>query len=329
MKHFDHADAAYQTLLETLRTDPVEKPNRSSLDSHTRIGWGCRISLQSGFPLLTLKDMSGPVWESLVAEVLWYLSGEHHIRNLQKHTSIWDEWADQDGRLPFAYGRFWRRYPVPELKDTLPGEAWVMDDPDTMKAFVREETRTECVPGDQSRKVLVFDQIAYILDCLRHQPFTRRMVLNAWHPANGIQAHPPACHVMAVFNVTPGDEDGPQRLHCHLQMRSSDVGLGLPFNWAQYALLTHMLAQQVDGLEPGTLVYSGTDVHLYVQTGDDREAADYDQRAYADTILERPPRSDKPRLHLQARDSMDDYRLSDVSLEDYNPHPHIQLPCVP
>jgi thymidylate synthase len=320
---YENFDEAYQDLLKRILEEGDRKINRTSTDTISVFGHSFQVDISDRFPLLTLKDMSGGVFNSMIAEVLWYLSGQHHIKDLKEHTSIWNEWADENDNLDFAYGRFWRRYPIPNLKQHLAGEEWATnqepsmlekdDSPDPMN-WVEFESDI------QSNHRPVFDQISYILDTLQNNPQSRRMVLNALHPANAAVANPPACHCMATFNVTDGNT-----LNCHLNMRSSDVFIGLPFNVAQYSLLTYMLADQVD-MNPGSLYYSGTDVHLYV--GDDEETEEYDQIEPTKEVLDRNPRK-SPIINIEDRPSIDDYEMDDFDLEEYNPHPYIGTKTVP
>jgi len=217
------------------------KPNRTGVDTIASFSQGYTIDLQEGFPLLTTKDLSGFRWNSLIHEFKWYLSGEEHIRNLREETGIWDAWADEQGRLDTAYGRFWRRFPVPE--EGLDGEAWPDDD---------HRWRND----DGS-----FDQIGYVLDTLRESPHSRRLVVSAWHPANAAVSTLPPCHYTFVFNVQ-GDQ-----LNCHLTQRSGDIALGIPFNIAAYSLLTHAVAQET-GFEVGEFGHTVVDAHVYCGADD-------------------------------------------------------------
>ena len=217
------------------------KPNRTGVDTIAAFSQQYRIDLQEGFPLLTTKDLSGFRWNSLIHEFRWYLSGEEHIRNLREETGIWDAWADEQGRLDTAYGRFWRRFPVPE--EGLDGEAWPDDD-----HRWRNDDGT-------------FDQIQYVVDTLNESPNSRRLVVSAWHPANAAVSTLPPCHYTFVFNVQ-GD-----KLNCHLTQRSGDIALGVPFNIAAYALLTHAVAQET-GFEVGEFGHTVVDAHVYCGTDD-------------------------------------------------------------
>jgi thymidylate synthase len=234
---------AYLDLVADTLTGGHHKPNRTGVDTVATFGQSYEVDLREGFPLLTTKAMDGFRWDSMIHELLWYLSGEEHVRNLREETGIWDEWADDEGHLDTAYGRFWRRFPVPD--EGLEGESW----PDDANRWVDPEERT-------------FDQIAYVLDTLRENPRSRRMVVNAWHPANAAVSTLPPCHYTFVFNV-----GGDGRLNLHLTQRSGDVALGVPFNIAAYALLARIVADRT-GFDLGRLSHTVVDAHVYCGSGD-------------------------------------------------------------
>ncbi|KTG08376.1 thymidylate synthase [Haloprofundus marisrubri] len=227
----------YHDLVSGVLESGTYKPNRTGVDTVSAFSRHYEVDLGAGFPLLTTKDLSGYRWNSLIHELLWYLSGEEHVRNLREETKIWDAWADGEGRLDTAYGRFWRRFPIPE--SGLDGESW----PDDSHRWVNDDERT-------------FDQIQYVLDTLRENPQSRRIVVNAWHPANAAVSTLPPCHYTFVFNVQ-GD-----RLNLHMTQRSGDIALGIPFNLAAYSLLLHAVAQQT-GFEVGSFAHTIVDAHIY------------------------------------------------------------------
>ncbi|TQQ79009.1 thymidylate synthase [Halonotius roseus] len=305
------------------------KPNRTGVDTIASFSQQYKVDLQEGFPLLTTKDLSGFRWNSLIHEFKWYLSGEEHIRNLREETGIWDAWADEEGRLDTAYGRFWRRFPVPD--EGLDGEAWPDDDHQW-----RNDDGT-------------FDQIQYVVDTLNESPNSRRLVVSAWHPANAAVSTLPPCHYTFVFNVQ-GDQ-----LNCHLTQRSGDIALGVPFNIAAYSLLTHAVAQET-GFEVGEFGHTVVDAHVYCGTdarGDwyadnldrlqerlagvesradylavrdwlETEAPDeteetegYDHVPGLLTQLSREPRS-RPRIEI-ADKPLDSLDFEDIELLDYDP----------
>jgi thymidylate synthase len=325
----------YLDLVDRVLRRGTYKPNRTGVDTIADFSAHYTVDLQEGFPLLTTKDLAGYRWNSLIHELRWYLSGEEHIRNLREETAIWDAWADEDGHLDTAYGRFWRRYPVPDDGGQLPGEAW----PEADNAYLNDDG--------------TFDQIAYVLDQLETNPNTRRMVVNAWHPANAAVSQLPPCHYTFVFNVQDG------RLNTHLQQRSGDIALGVPFNIAAYSLLTHAIAQQVD-LEVGEFGHSIVDAHIYVGPGErgawyednlgelqerledvdskagyrdvrdwvERTAPPEDEDGYDHvpgllTQLTREPR-DRPTIEI-ADKPLDDLAYEDFELSGYDPAPGISF----
>lgn len=225
------------------------KPNRTGVDTISSFSHSYKIDLSEGFPLLTTKQMSDFRWNSMVHELFWYLSGESHIRNLREETSIWDAWADENGGLDTSYARFWRRYPMAseEQKDSSNGEVWADDESIDAHNFLNADG--------------TFDQVAYILYCLRNKPSTRRMVLTAWHPGNATVSSLPPCHYTCVFNVQ-GDT-----LNTHLTQRSGDIALGIPFNIASYALLTHLIAQETN-YQVGEFSHQIVDSHIYCGSGE-------------------------------------------------------------
>ena len=233
-------DDAYNELVQHVLKNGNYKPNRTSFDTVSQFGYTHKIDISDHVPVITTKKF---YWNSFIHELLWYLSGESHVRTLQEETSIWDEWSE-DGLVETSYARFWRRYPL--ANHTVAGEAWA------------DETDKQDWLNDDGE---TFDQIQYIIDMLSENPSSRRIVLNAWHPANAAVSKLPPCHFTAVFNVQNGDT-----LNCHLTQRSGDIALGIPFNITGYSLLTHLLADQT-GLTPGTFSHTITDAHIYCGDG--------------------------------------------------------------
>ncbi|MCL6495791.1 MAG: thymidylate synthase, partial [Ignavibacterium sp.] len=257
-----------------------------------------RVDLSEGFPLLTTKKME---WKSLLYEVLWYLSGEEHIRNLKQHTKIWDAWADENGRLQTAYGRFWRRFPVPEKSAALDGEIFV----DENHPFVKKE----------SNGTLVFDQVGWVINEIKKNPNSRRLVISAWHPANAVISKLPPCHYTFAFNVSNG------KLNCHLTQRSGDIALGIPFNLAAYSILTQIIAQETN-LELGYFAHTIIDAHIYVaEKGSPTEK--YDHLEGLKLQLEREPYP-LPKLII-AKKPIDELKFEDFELIGYQHHPKIKF----
>lgn len=328
----------YHDLVTDALIDGSHKPNRTAVDTIATFSRSYRIDLQEGFPLVTTKKMDGNRWNALLHELLWYLSGDEHIRDLREETSIWDAWADEDGMLETAYGRFWRRFPLPE--GGLEGEAW----PDNGHRWVTEEA--------QGR---TFDQLRYVIDTLQEDPHSRRMVVSAWHPANAAVSRLPPCHYTFAINVQDG------RLNTHLTQRSGDIAVGVPFNIASYAVLTHYLAERT-GLDVGTFGHTIVDAHVYCGKGDraafyasrldelqDRLRSVEDRAGYSRVkdwlIAEAPPEPDgeeghdhvpglleqlsrepykRPTIEVTGR-PLDAVTVDDINLEDYRSHGPIRF----
>ena len=214
----------YLDLVRQVLEHGDRKPSRTGVDTLSVFGAHYRVDLAEGFPLLTTKQM---YWKSMLHELLWYLSGEDHIRNLRQKTKVWDAWADSEGRLETAYGYFWRHFPSAHRN------------------------------GDGNWHVREVDQIRYVIDKLKTEPTSRRLVVTAWEPGNAIASRLPPCHYTFAFNVNRG------RLCCHLNQRSGDIALGIPFNLAAYALLNQILAQEC-GFEVGQFSHMIIDAHIYV-----------------------------------------------------------------
>ena len=245
-----------------------------------------------GFPLLTTKKM---YFSSMLRELFWYLSGEEHIRTLRENTKIWDAWADDKGRLETAYGRFWRRYPVPEI--SLDGEVFTNENNKWTK---REENGQ-----------LVFDQIKYVIDTLKELKVNpnhkngRRMIVLAWNPGNASISKLPPCHYTFAFNVSGN------KLNCHLTQRSGDIALGIPFNLACYSLLTMMIAKEC-GYEPGEFAHTIIDAHIYEN--------------HVEGLKEQLKREPLKLCKVKIADKpFDELTFDDIKLEDYESHPAIKF----
>ena len=288
----------YLDLVRLVINEGVHKKSRTGIDTISYFGAFYRVDLQKGFPLLTTKKIE---WKSLLNEVLWYLSGDHHIRNLRQHTKIWDAWADEEGRLQTAYGRFWRRYPVPDKSAILDGEIYV----DEKNPFVHRE----------ENGALTFDQIGWVINEIKHNPNSRRLVISAWHPANAVVSKLPPCHYSFAFNVNSG------KLNCHLTQRSGDIALGIPFNLGAYSLLTQIIAQETN-LKLGYFAHTIIDAHIYhAEKGSAMEK--YDHLEGLKLQLEREPLT-LPKLEI-AKKSIDGLTFDDFKLTDYNFHPKIRF----
>ena len=233
-----------------------------------------RFDLREGFPLVTTKKVHT---RSVFGELLWFLRGDTNVAWLQERgISIWDEWADETGDLGPVYGHQWRSWPTPDGGHV--------------------------------------DQLAKVVEQIRTNPDSRRHIVSAWNVADVDDMALPPCHTLFQFYVAPSPDGGPGRLSCQLYQRSADTFLGVPFNIASYALLTHMVAQ-VTGLEVGDFVHTLGDAHLYTNHLDQ-----------ARLQLTREPRP-LPTLRLDpAVTEIDAFELEHVTLEGYDPHPVIKAP---
>ena len=264
----------YLDLVERVLNEGVRKDDRTGTGTLSVFGHQMRFDLAEGFPLVTTKKVHT---RSVIAELLWFLRGSTNVDWLHEHNvTIWDEWADAEGELGPIYGYQWRSWPTPSGRHV--------------------------------------DQIAAVIDSIRGNPDSRRHIVNAWNVAQLDEMALPPCHTMFQFYVAPGVDGGPGRLSCQLYQRSADVFLGVPFNIASYALLTHMVAQ-VTGLEVGDFVHTLGDAHLYLNHLDQ-----------ARLQLTREPRP-LPTLRLDPSvRSLDAFDLEHVEVEGYDPHPLIKAP---
>jgi len=288
----------YLDLVKLVIEEGTHKKSRTGVDTISYFGAFYKVDLQKGFPLLTTKKIE---WKSLLNEVLWYLSGDNHIKNLRQHTKIWDAWADEDGRLQTAYGRFWRRYPVPENSAVLDGEVYVNEN----NPFVRKEENGS----------LSFDQIGWVINEIKTNPNSRRLVISAWHPANAIISKLPPCHYTFAFNVNAG------KLNCHLTQRSGDIALGIPFNLAAYSLLTQIIAQETN-LELGQFAHTIVDAHIYhAEKGHAMERYDH-LEGLKQQLLRKP--LPLPKLKI-VKKPIDELNFEDFELIDYKYHDKIKF----
>ena len=259
---------AYLELLQHILDHGAEKSDRTGTGTLSTFGYQMRFDLSQGFPVLTTKKLH---LRSIIHELLWFLSGDTNIRYLKENgVSIWDEWADEQGNLGPVYGAQWR--------------SWRGADGQTV------------------------DQISQVVEQIKTNPDSRRLVVNSWNVAEIERMKLPPCHLLFQFYVAKG------RLSCQLYQRSADVFLGVPFNIASYALLTAMMAQ-VTGLEPGDFVHTLGDAHLYSNHLEQTREQ-----------LSRQPRS-LPSLKINPDvTSIFDFRFDDFEIVDYDPHPHIKAP---
>jgi thymidylate synthase len=258
----------YLDLMRHVREHGVAKNDRTGTGTYSVFGHQLRFDLSRGFPLVTTTRM---FLAGIIHELLWFLSGSTNVRYLQEHNvHIWDEWANDEGELGPVYGSQWRSWPTPDGA--------------------------------------TIDQMARLLDDIRTNPDSRRLIVSAWNVAEVDRMAPPPCHTLFQFYVAGG------RLSCQLYQRSADVFLGVPFNIASYALLTMMIAQ-VTGLAPGEFVHTFGDTHLYAN-----------HLEQADRQLAREPLPlPVMRLNPAVRDLFA-FTLDDFTLEGYRYHPGIKAP---
>ncbi|WP_263144502.1 thymidylate synthase [Pseudomonas sp. RIT-PI-AD] len=258
----------YLDLMRHVREHGTFKSDRTGTGTWSVFGYQMRFDLGAGFPLVTTKKCH---LKSIIHELLWFLKGDTNVKYLQDNgVRIWDEWADENGDLGPVYGYQWRNWPAPN--------------------------------GGS------IDQIAKLVQMLKANPDSRRLIVSAWNPALVDDMALPPCHALFQFYVADG------KLSCQLYQRSADIFLGVPFNIASYALLTLMLAQVCD-LAPGDFIWTGGDCHLYAN-----------HLEQADLQLSREPLP-LPTMRLNpAVKDLFDFRFEDFELVGYEAHPHIKAP---
>ena len=258
----------YLDLIERVMEKGTLKEDRTGTGTKSVFGHQMRFDLSEGFPCITTKKLH---LKSIIHELLWFLQGDTNIKYLKENgVRIWDEWADENGDLGHVYGYQWRSWPTPDDKH--------------------------------------IDQIQQVIDTLKNNPNSRRIIVSAWNVGEIEQMALPPCHAFFQFYVSE------EKLSCQLYQRSADIFLGVPFNIASYALLTHMIAQQTD-FDVGDFVWTGGDCHLYLN-----------HLEQADEQLRREPLS-LPRLAIKRKpDSIFDYEFEDFEILNYESHPHIKAP---
>lgn len=256
----------YHDLLEHILKNGVEKSDRTGTGTISTFGYQMRFDLSEGFPVLTTKKLH---LRSIIHELLWFLKGESNIRYLKENgVSIWDEWADENGELGPVYGVQWRSWP--------------------------------------SRDGGTIDQIQQLVEMIKKNPDSRRLIVSAWNVADVNKMALPPCHCLFQFYVANG------KLSCQLYQRSADTFLGVPFNIASYALLTMMVAQ-VCGLQPGEFVHTFGDVHLY--------------KNHIEQAKLQLTRDFRPLPTMWINPEVKDlfaFTFEDFELRNYDPHPHIK-----
>lgn len=258
----------YLDLMRHVREHGVKKEDRTGTGTLSVFGHQMRFDLSDGFPVVTTKKLH---LRSIIHELLWFLQGDTNVKYLHDNkVSIWDEWADDNGELGPIYGYQWRSWPTPDGRH--------------------------------------IDQIAQVVEQLKHNPDSRRIIVSAWNVADIERMALPPCHAFFQFYVAEG------RLSCQLYQRSADIFLGVPFNIASYALLTLMLAQVCD-LQPGDFVHTLGDAHLYLNH---LEQAD-------EQLTRRPYPLPVMRINPEVKDIFG-FRFEDFELVGYEHHPHIKAP---
>ena len=265
----------YLDLMRHVLEHGVQKTDRTGTGTLSVFGHQMRFDLAAGFPMVTTKKLH---MRSIIHELLWFLTGDTNVKYLKDNgVSIWDEWAREDGDLGPVYGYQWRSWPTPDGKH--------------------------------------IDQIAEVMRQLVTTPDSRRIIVSAWNVADIPKMALAPCHAFFQFYVAPGATPGaPGKLSCQLYQRSADIFLGVPFNIASYALLTHMVAQQCN-LDVGDFIWTGGDCHLYSNHLEQTREQ-----------LSRTPYP-LPTLNIKRKpDSLFDYRFEDFEIVGYQSHPHIKAP---
>ncbi len=279
----------YLDLLRHVLEKGDEKSDRTGTGTLSVFGWQMRFDLSQGFPLVTTKKLHT---KSIVRELLWFLRGDTNTGYLKEHgVGIWDEWADANGDLGPVYGKQWR--------------AWSATYSSVSPSRGDQEAG---IPASTPQQERAIDQIAWLVDEIKRNPDSRRLVVSAWNVADLPKMALQPCHALFQFHVARG------RLSCQLYQRSGDIFLGVPFNIASYALLTHMIAQ-VTGLQAGDFVHTLGDAHLY--------------KNHLDQAREQLTREPLPLPALKlnpAVQSIDDFRFEDIAIEGYRSHAAIKAP---
>ncbi|MGX9807385.1 thymidylate synthase [Exiguobacterium acetylicum] len=256
----------YHALCEHILEHGTKKEDRTGTGTLSVFGHQMRFSLQDGFPLITTKKLH---MKSIIHELIWFISGDTNIRYLQENgVRIWNEWADENGDLGPVYGAQWRSFPRPDGTTV--------------------------------------DQLAQVIEQIKTNPDSRRLVVSAWNPGQVDEMALPPCHLLFQFYVADG------KLSCQLYQRSADVFLGVPFNIASYALLTHMIAH-VCGLEVGDFVHTLGDAHIYSN-----------HIEQVNLQLTRTPKKLPTLRFARTVERIEDFRFEDIIIEGYDPDPHIK-----
>lgn len=270
----------YERALAHVLENGTSSDDRTGVGTISYFGLQMRFDLSKGFPLITSKRVH---WRAVVGELIWLLSGSTNVKDLQAlGVTIWDEWAGPDGSLGPVYGKQWRSW---EAVETYRNSR-----------------------GDYDTSIITIDQIRQVVDEIRNNPNSRRLIVSAWNVGDLPQMALPPCHTLFQFRVQNG------KLHCHLYQRSGDMFLGVPFNIASYALLTHMIAA-VTGLQVGDFIHTIGDAHIY--------------KNHIEQVKEQLSRSAKPLPQLDMIWPPEfkypwEFGFEHINLKNYNPHPGIK-----
>lgn len=309
-----HVDEIYKQLVEDVIVNGEEREDRTGVGTLSVFGRQCRYDLNEGFPILTTKKVH---LKSVVGELLWFLRGDTNVKWLNDHgITIWDEWSTQEqcakfgrkqGDLGYVYGALWRRWEaIDKTVETGTCEYDITSiSSGTEQGLYTGFIDTTSVPWHPVRKV---DQIQRVIDQIKTNPSSRRLIVTGWNPGTCDLVTLPPCHTMFQFYVSLKD-----KLSCQLYQRSCDLGLGQPFNVASYALLTHMIAQ-VCGLGVGEFVHTFGDLHVY--------------KNHVDKLKQQLAREPfpAPRLWLNPEiKDIDAFTFDDIKLEGYQHHPAIKM----
>lgn len=261
----------YLDLIKHIMETGTDRMDRTGTGTRGVFGHQMRFDLRAGFPMVTTKKLHK---KSIVHELIWFLAGDTNIQYLQKNgVKIWDAWADENGDLGPVYGKQWRRWIGPDGA--------------------------------------VIDQIKNVIEAIKTNPYSRRHIVTAWNPADVDDMALPPCHCLFQFFVAPGKDGAKNTLSCQLYQRSADVFLGVPFNIASYALLTHMVAQVCD-LEVGDFVHTFGDTHIY--------------HNHFEQVREQLTRKPMPLPTLELNSdikNIEDFSYEDIKILGYQSHPHI------